>query len=222
MPEEIADMPHEPALAEQFDDLHQQRFADTLGMWIFLATEVLLFGGIFAGYTVYRMAYPEAFTLASHHLSIPLGTINTAVLLGSSLMVALAVHAAQTGRSKVVGNMLAGALVLGTVFLGIKAVEYTTEWRHHLVPWMEGFNPGGAHPEWQRLYYVFYFIMTGTHAVHMIIGMAVLGVIAVKGWRGAYTAERYVTVEVAGLYWHFVDIVWVFLFPALYLIHVKQ
>ena len=205
-------------LAPQFDDAEQQQFAATLGMWAFLATEVLFFGGLFAGYAVYRFWYPDAWVTASRQLDLPLGTINTAVLLTSSLTMALAVHAAQTSnRTSLVRNLVL-TMVFGTVFLSVKAVEYSHKWHEHHVP--------GRHFEWQHqsaagpaeLFYSFYFTMTGFHALHMVIGIGVIGVLIWQAARGRFDADYYTPVENTGLYWHFVDIVWVFLFPLLYLI----
>lgn len=205
-------------LAEQFDDLAQQREAGTLGMWTFLATELLLFGGLFVGYLAYRQAYSEAFYEAAGHLYLSLGTINTAVLLGSSLMVALAVHAAEHGRSRATAVWLRAAVGLGAVFLAIKGVEYYLEYREHLVPWLD-FRFEGANPEHAKLFFILYFFMTGLHALHMIIGMGVLLVIAFLARTGRFSARYHTPVENAGLYWHFVDIVWVFLYPTFYLVN---
>lgn len=208
---------HKDLVAEQFDDLAQQHEADTLGMWVFLATEVLLFGGLFICYTVYRTAFYDAFHEASKHMYLTLGSINTVVLLSSSLTVALAVHAAEHGRSRAIVGYLSITLVLGFVFLVIKATEYYLEYSHNLVPWFN-WHFEGEHGRNARLFFIFYFLMTGLHAIHMIIGMSVLTVIARLAYRGRYSAAYYNPVEVAGLYWHFVDIVWVFLFPTFYLV----
>jgi cytochrome c oxidase subunit 3 len=215
------------ALAHQFDDLEQQHEADTLGMWVFLATEIMFFGGLFAGYTIYRGMYLPAFEAGSRLLDVRLGTINTAVLIGSSLSMALAVHAAQTDRRKALPVFLILTMFLGTVFLGIKSYEYYHKYEHSLAPGIR-FDPSGEDlrtiqqfhaglPQVQ-LFLCFYFFMTGMHAVHMIIGLGILTVLLIQSLRRRFSAEYYAPVEVSGLYWHFVDIVWIFLFPLLYLI----
>ncbi len=205
------------ALAHQFDDLEQQHEAATLGMWAFLITEIMFFGGLFTGYTVYRSAYPEAFAAASRILDRQLGAINTVVLIASSLTMVLAVHSAQLGRRKALVVFLLCTIVLGSVFLGIKAVEYSHKFEHHLVPgpW---FHYEGPRASQVHLFFCFYFVMTGMHALHMIIGIAILAALVFQSWRGRYTNLYSSPVEMTGLYWHFVDIVWIFLFPLLYLL----
>ncbi len=205
----------EHVLQHHFDDLKQQHEASTLGMWAFLITEVLFFGGLFAGYAQYRIRYPGAYAAASHHLDITLGAINTAVLIASSLTMALAVRGAQTGRRKATAGLLMSTVALGLVFLGIKAVEYSHKFHEHLVPG-PSFSFDG--PRESQLFFSFYFAMTGMHALHMIIGVVLVTIIAWFAWRGRYSPEYFSPVEVTGLYWHFVDIVWIFLFPMLYLI----
>jgi cytochrome c oxidase subunit 3 len=210
---------HHPALAHHFDDLEQQQEAATLGMWVFLATEVVFFGGLFLAYIVYRTWYPEAFSAASHHLDVPLGAVNTAVLITSSLTMALAVHAAQIGHRRSLIIFLLVTTVLGLVFVGIKAVEYADKFEHHLVPGLafvwEG-TPELARPA--QIFFALYFAMTGLHALHMVIGVGIMLVMAWLSYRGWFSPEYYSPIEVSGLYWHFVDIVWIFLFPLLYLI----
>jgi cytochrome c oxidase subunit 3 len=203
--------------AHQFDDLGQQYEAANLGMWAFLATEILFFGGLFLGYTVYRAAYPAAFAEGSHHLDIMLGSINTAVLIGSSLTMALAVHSAQVGKRQALVGFLGLTMLLGLVFLSIKFVEYGHKFAEALVPGADFVYSGPSTPQVQ-LFFAFYFIMTGLHALHMVIGIGLLGVLAWLAWRDYFSAQYYTPVEIAGLYWHFVDIVWIFLFPLLYLI----
>jgi cytochrome c oxidase subunit 3 len=209
--------PHHPALAHQFDDLAQQREAATLGMWVFLVTEILFFGGLFAAYTVYRNWYPEAFAAASHELDVALGTINTAVLITSSLTMALAVHAAQVGQRRLLLMFLAATTLLGAVFLGIKGIEYYHKFVEHHVPGA-GFVFEAAHAQHAEIFFSLYFVMTGLHALHMIIGIAIMSVMMWISWRGAITPDYYSPIEISGLYWHFVDIVWIFLFPLLYLL----
>lgn len=203
------------ALAHHFDDLAQQEEADTLGMWLFVGTEIMLFGGLFLGYAVYRAFYPEAWAEGSHHNDILLGTINTGVLLVSSLTMALAVHGAEEEQWDAVVGFLAATLMLGALFLGIKFYEYYLHYEHHLVPGLR-FNPEqGALPH-VELFMFFYFLMTGLHAAHMLIGLGVVSVIAFLAWHRRLSFHM--PVEITGLYWHLVDIVWVFLFPLLYLI----
>jgi cytochrome c oxidase subunit 3 len=248
---------HHSALAHQFDTLEQQKESATLGMWSFLATEIMLFGGVFMAYFAYRWAYPQVFVDGSHHLDMVLGTINTVVLLCSSLTVALAVNAAEEGRRKTVVWLLLFTIVLGLTFLGIKGVEYYEKFSHCLAPAShECLVPGrwfhfpeeeavaGAHGAAEagaygaeaarveetsamtstanrphQLFFLLYFIATGLHAVHMVVGVSVIAVIARLAWIGRFSKEYYNPVEIGGLYWHLVDIVWVFLFPLFYLIH---
>ena len=205
------------ALAHQFDDLAQQREAATLGMWVFLVTEVLFFGGLFLVYSVYRTLYPAAFTAASHELDVMLGSINTVVLITSSLTMALAVRAAQTGQRRLLLLLLIATMVLGAAFLGIKSVEYYHKFVEHHVPG-PGFVFEAEHARHAQIFFSLYFLMTGLHAVHMIIGLGIMAVMLWWSWRGTITPEYYSPIEISGLYWHFVDIVWIFLFPLLYLI----
>ena len=187
-------------------------------MWIFLATEVMFFGGLFCGYTIYRNMYLPGFEAGSHMLNVTIGAINTAVLIGSSLTMALAVRAAQTGKRNALVTFLIMTILLGLTFVAIKL---GLEWRHD---YLEGLAPGlnftyvGAHAKSVELFFFFYFAMTGVHATHMVVGVGVLSYLLVQAWKGHYGPDRFNMVEGAGLYWHFVDIVWIFLFPLLYLI----
>jgi cytochrome c oxidase subunit 3 len=219
------------ALQHQFTDLQQQREATTLGMWVFIAQEVLFFGGLFAAYAVYRSMYPTAFSAGSHHLSWKIGFANTLVLIGSSFTMALAVHSAAIGKRKRVVSFLLATVLLGSVFLGVKYFEYGEKIRPCsgdgpytgcLVPG-ERFDASAVHLEGDegrhaQIYFSLYFGMTGLHALHMIIGMPIILGIAFMAWRGRYSPEYHSPVELVGLYWHFVDIIWIFLFPLLYLI----
>ena len=206
------------ALAHQFEDLEQQHEAASFGMWIFLATEVMFFGGLFAGYTIYRNLYLPGFEAGSHMLNVTIGAINTGVLIGSSLTMAMAVRAAQMGKRNALVTFLIMTILLGLAFVIIKL---TLEWRHD---YLEGLAPGlnftfaGANAKSVQLFFFFYFAMTGVHALHMVVGVGVLAFLLVQAWRGEYGPDRFNPVEGAGLYWHFVDIVWIFLFPLLYLI----
>lgn len=207
-----------PATAHQFDDAVQQHDASGLGMWLFLVTEILFFGGLFLLYTVYRSLYPEAFGQASGHLDITLGAINTAVLIGSSLTMALAVHTAQVSRNgRLVALFLCATILLGGVFLGIKGIEYAQKFHEHHIPG-PSFNYDGTDAQHAELFFCLYFLMTGLHALHMVIGIGLLAVLAVMALRGRFGPSYFTPVELSGLYWHFVDIVWIFLFPLLYLI----
>jgi cytochrome c oxidase subunit 3 len=210
---------HHPALAHQFDSLEAQSEATTLGMWVFLATEVLFFGGLFACYTIYRSWYPDAFAAASRSIDITLGATNTVVLITSSLTMALAVHAAQLGHRKLLMAFLVITMVLGVVFLGIKSVEYYQKFVEHHIPGPNfNFEEFPQYNKHAQLFFSLYFVMTGLHAAHMIIGLGIMLTMLWWSWRGIITPEYYSPIEISGLYWHFVDIVWIFLFPLLYLI----
>lgn len=209
-------------LAIQFDTPAQQHRAATLGMWAFLATEVLFFGGLFTGYAVYRALYPETYMAASHKLDLWLGTINTAILLTSSLTMALAVRSAQRSDSRNLRRFLLATMLLGAAFLGIKAWEYLHKFQENLVPGpaFSGAEliKAGAEYGPARIFFSFYFAMTGCHAVHMLIGLGLLGMLFTQAGRGRFSSNYSTPVENIGLYWHFVDIIWVYLFPLLYLI----
>jgi cytochrome c oxidase subunit 3 len=263
----------EPVLEHQFDDLEQQQLSSTLAMWAFLATEVMFFGGLIAAFFVYRSLYHAEFVAAAQHLSVMWGGINTIVLLTSSLTMALAVRASQLRRPKQAVYLMLATMVLGTAFLGIKAIEWTHDYHAKLMPgvsfvWHEkghgghdegGDDGGGDHsitetpidvapvqvpnraglpglvgPESDldytleqsrsdtghraAMFFVLYFFMTGLHGIHMIVGIALVGTMAWLTWRGWLSGCGSTQIEVTGLYWHFVDIVWVYLYPLLYLI----
>jgi cytochrome c oxidase subunit III len=208
---------HHPALQHHFDTLEQQQHASQFGMWVFLVTEVLFFGGLFMAYVLYRTWYHDMFVAASRHLNIPLGAFNTVVLIGSSLTMAMAVRSSQTGARRATVVNLILTMILGAAFLGIKVIEYSDKITHHLVPGphFQFAEPFGANAQ---LYFSLYFAMTGLHAAHMIIGLGIMTVITIQAAKGKFSPEYYTPVEIAGLYWHFVDLVWIFLFPLLYLI----
>ena len=206
-----------PGLAHHFDDLEQQSEATTLGMWIFLVTEVLFFGGLFLVYTVYRSQYPDAFAAASHSLDVTLGSINTAVLITSSLTMALAVHAAQLGQRKTLMLFLVATMILGGIFLGIKGVEYYHKFVEHHVPG-PAFQFEKEYFRHAQIFFSLYFLMTGLHALHMVIGFGIMLWMLIWAWNGTITKDYFSPIEISGLYWHFVDIVWIFLFPLLYLL----
>jgi cytochrome c oxidase subunit III len=228
-----------PALQHHFENMEQQREAGTLGMWVFLVTEIMFFGGMFMAYILYRNSYPAAFASASNHLDITLGAINTAVLIVSSFTMALAVYGTQVGNRRLQIICLILTLALGLTFLGIKAVEYHGKYEDHLIPGRlipgNPFSPAvqqegqpldphklhllpGATVRQVELFYWIYFAMTGMHALHMIIGAGILSFLLYFSVKGRYDPEYHSPVEVSGLYWHFVDIVWIFLFPLLYLL----
>ena len=206
----------DPAMP-QFRDAIQRGEANRLGLWVFLATEVLFFGGLFLAYIVYRHAYPAAFAAGSRLLDFWVGTVNTAVLLTSSLLVALGDHAIAEGRRDRLRWCLLGSWLLGAVFLGLKGHEYYQKFQEHLVPG-PGFHLAGTQAPQIQLFLVLYFALTGLHAVHMLAGLAALGWLLWLNHRGRLTAARHAPVEMVGLYWHFIDCVWVFLYPLLYLI----
>jgi cytochrome c oxidase subunit 3 len=222
-------------LAHHFENLEQQHEAASLGMWVFLGTELMVFGGLFTGYTVYRWLYPEAFAAASRELNVWFGGVNTLVLLTSSLTMALGVRAAQTGRRHVLVRMLLLTALLGATFLVIKGFEYYADYRDDLVPglafdmdderWVPPEPVSGERalfPQHVKLFLVFYYVMTLLHALHLTIGIAILLVLAALAWRGRFTPDYYSPVDVGGLYWHFVDVVWIFLLPLLYLIGTRH
>jgi cytochrome c oxidase subunit 3 len=282
---------HPPGLKHQFEDMGQQEESDSIGMWVFLAQEIMFFGGLFTVYLVFRSRYPMAFAAGSNHLNVFWGTANTIVLIVSSLTMALAVHYAQLGKRNLQVGFIIATMILGSTFLGVKAIEYTAKYYEGIVPvnnWNlrterkdesaltvekkvpagneteskkegehsehEYYNPTGdfvwgdtslavyaqekgfltnaekigyfsngeidanKFRDKVRIFYWIYFTMTGLHALHMIIGLGIMTWLLIMAWRGTYTAEYYAPVEISGLYWHFVDIVWIFLFPLLYLL----
>jgi len=243
---------HPANLAHHFDSYEQQRQSASLGVWVFLVTEIMFFGGLFTAYILYRSKFPEAFIAGSHQLDVTLGTVNTVVLIFSSLTMAMAVRSAQLGKSKAIVAFLVATIVLGSIFLGIKATEYHHKWVEHLIPG-ETFHLEEAHipthhgkpivsnlptgivgasradvalptplpsdiQAHTQLFFFLYFAMTGLHAFHMIIGLGLLAWLIRPSWRGRFDANNHNYVEGIGLYWHFVDIVWIFLFPLLYLV----
>ena len=236
------------ALYGQFKTLEQQKDTASLGMWIFLVTEVMFFGGIMLAYTINRHTYFHAFAMGSNTISLPLGSINTVVLLASSFTMAMGVWSAQTGKRKLLPMFLSLTIILGFIFFGVKYVEYAQKFHHHLVPGRnfdiaycvsnpskcEDIKPEDLEKEREeiaaarqadpdlnahaQLYYSAYFGMTGLHALHMIIGAGLLFWLLAGSLKGLYTPEWNTPVDIVGLYWHFVDIVWIYLFPLLYLI----
>ena len=208
---------HNPDLQHHFYSMDQQLEASTLGMWVFLVTEIMFFGGMFMIYILYRHMYPEAWVLGSNHLNVSLGALNTGVLICSSLTMVLAVRAAQTSSRNGQVLHLILTILLGSTFLVVKYFEYAEKFEHHLVPGPH-FDMSLPQANQQQLFFSIYFMMTGIHAAHMIVGIGLMLVILAMAWRGRFSARYYTPVEVSGLYWHFVDIVWIFLFPLLYLL----
>ncbi len=218
---------HNPALLHHFAEPQQQRDAASLGMWIFLATEVMFFGGLFCAYLIYRTWYFADFAAASTSINAALGGANTAVLICSSLTVVLAIWAAQTSRRALMLLMLVLTMLFGLSFLGIKGIEYHDKFVEHHVPGASfsfehqevPSHPGQyANPRHAEIFFALYFIMTGLHALHMIVGLGIFAWLLWMAWKGHFTPEYHTPLEIGGLYWHFVDIVWIYLFPLLYLI----
>jgi cytochrome c oxidase subunit III len=203
----------EAHVPEQFDDAVQQSETAHLGMWTFLATEVLFFGAMFTAYIEYRFLHPAAFAIGSAHMNFALGTANTAVLLISSLTMALAVAAAKEGSSRASAALLFVTLILGVAFLAIKFTEYAQHFHEGLVP-----GTGFRGDQRLQIFLSFYYLMTGMHAVHMTVGVGVVIVMILLCLRGHITREYHNPVVIAGLYWHFVDLVWIFLYPCFYLV----
>jgi len=211
------------ALQHHFANLEQQRETATLGMWVFLLTEVMFFGGMFAGYLIYRVAYPAVFIAGSRRMEFWAGTANTVILLTSSLTMVLGVWAAQVGRRKLLVLFLVLTLLFGIGFLGIKAYEYHHHWLDHNVPgpsfqWLDSQGQPAPDAREAQIFFSLYFAMTGFHALHMVIGLGLVSFILYHALRGSYSPAYHTPVENVGLYWHFVDIVWIFLYPLLYLI----
>ena len=219
---------HHPKLQHHFYSMGQQLEASILGMWVFLVTEIMFFGGLFMAYIVYRWKFPLAWEESSNQLNVYLGGINTAVLICSSLTMVLAVRAAQVGsRIGQIVNLIL-TIIFGSAFLVIKYFEYASKFEHHLVPGahfsyvqhhvVNGVATEMTLPYGSQLFFSLYFIMTGIHAAHMVVGIGIMLIILAMSWRGKFGPKYYGPVEVSGLYWHFVDIVWIFLFPLLYLL----
>ena len=220
---------HTPGLQHHFANMDQQQNAVSLGMWVFLATEIMFFGGMFCAYLVYRNAYPNEFAAGSRSIDLILGTVNTAVLICSSLTVALSVRAAQMGKRTLLVGLLILTILFGLVFLGIKGVEWYAKYKEHHVPGasfdasdiMRDYPQIAIDQPHEQIFFSLYFAMTGLHALHMIIGVGIFIWLTYTAWKGRYGPGYYAPVEISGLYWHFVDIVWIYLFPLLYLIDRK-
>jgi cytochrome c oxidase subunit 3 len=206
-----------PPLEHQFDSIEQQREAATLGMWLFIATEILFFGGMFLGYTAYRIYYPQAFAEASRHTLIVFGSINTAVLLISSTVMAFAVRAARENRRGLLGLLLLITASLGALFLVLKGFEYAREISEHLLPG-RNFHIESSDPVHAQMFFYIYWLLTGVHALHVTIGVVLISFFALRAWFTNAFRNHDTPIDLLGLYWHFVDIVWVFLFPLIYLV----
>jgi cytochrome c oxidase subunit III len=227
IPASSHDDPHSPALLHHFATAEQQRDASSFGMWIFLGTEVMFFGGLFCAYLVYRHSYFPDFGAASKSIDALLGGTNTAVLICSSLTVVLAILGAKLANRKLMISMLILTMLFGLVFLGIKGKEYKDKFDEHHVPGpsfsfehepIPGHPDQYANPSHAEIFFSLYFIMTGLHALHMIVGLGIFTWLLIMAWRGHFTPEYHTPLEIGGLYWHFVDIIWIYLFPLLYLI----
>ncbi len=204
-------------VAHHFDSAEAQFEANKLGVWLFLVTEILLFGGMFLAFAVFRSWHFEAFVEAHHHLDKVLGSVNTVALITSSFTMALAVRAAQRGAKRETVALLAATVALALVFLAIKFFEYRQKFEHGLLPGRFFTAEGFAHPE-ARIFFGVYFMMTGIHGLHVVIGMGLIGWVLMRARRGEFTSRYYSPVEGVGLYWHLVDMIWIYLFPLLYLV----
>ncbi len=204
-------------LQGHFMDMDQQLDTAKFGMWVFLVTEVLFFGGLFAAYIIYRILFPALFEMSAHHLDITLGTINTLVLISSSFTVAMAIRSAQTDRKKNISIYLIITIALAVVFLVIKYFEWTHKFHLGIFPGQFYTFEGIAHPK-AHIFFSLYYLMTGLHAVHIIVGIGLMIWLLIGARKGNFSHNYYTPVEITGLYWHFVDIIWIFLFPLFYLI----
>jgi cytochrome c oxidase subunit 3 len=213
---------HSADLAHHFDNMEQQRDAGSFGMWVFLLTEIMFFGGAFTAYIIYRAKYGDYFATASHELDVKLGGLNTVVLIASSLTMALGVYYSQTGKRKLQVIYLIITMIFGTTFLVVKYFEYKEKYDHHHIPGIsfhiEGEEQNPELRQKAQIFFTMYFALTGLHACHMIVGIGILAVLTWMAYKGRFTPEWHAPMEISGLYWHFVDIVWIFLFPLLYLI----
>ena len=204
-------------LEKQFDDPVQQREAATLGMWVFLSTEILFFGVLFASYTICRVLYPHGFAAASRETDMLLGSIETAVLLVSSTLIALAVREIKLDRRTLAAWLLGGTAALGVTFLTMHGFEYHKEYTEHLIPGLN-ISRGGPYARAIELFFCLYYFITGFHSLHVLIGVCINTGLAIRVARGTFGPERYTTLELAALYWHLVDIVWIFVYPLVYLV----
>lgn len=203
------------ALREQYSTPQQQRETSTVGMWIFLATEVMFFGGLFAAFAVYRMYYTQGFLEGSHGMTLLIGSINTAVLFTSSLTMSLAIHSISQNRQARTYLLLIATVLIGLIFLTLKFTEYFLHYQDHKVPGV-WFNSSAPQAGPEQMFYVFYFVMTGLHVIHLSIGIGLVAILAVRTALGRFNGYYHTAIDIAGLYWHFVDIIWIFLFTIFY------
>lgn len=207
---------HDPNLQHHFVEMAQQFDTAKLGMWLFLATEILMFGGLFVGFGLQQAKFPEAFKAAHHHLDRSMGALNTVVLLISSFTMVLAVWAAQTGKRKVLITNLALTLVCAGTFLVVKFFEYSHKIHEGLLPG-KFFHYAHGQPN-EYIFFSFYFMMTGLHGSHVILGMGAITWLLIRAIKGDFGPGYYTPVDLVGLFWHLVDLIWIYLFPLLYLI----
>ena len=208
---------HDVHLQHHFVEPEQQFDASKLGMWLFLATEILLFGGLFVGFGISQVKYPEAFVQAHHHLDRNLGFLNTVVLLFSSFTMVMGVHCAKTNQKKKLIFFLVVTILCAFVFLGVKYFEYAHKFHEGLLPGKFYSHEGDTVPN-QFVFFSFYFMMTGLHGIHILGGVAVMSWVLIRAMKGEFSSEYYTPVDLVGLYWHLVDLIWIYLFPLLYLI----
>jgi cytochrome c oxidase subunit 3 len=208
---------HDPNLQHHFATKEQQLDTVKIGMWLFLATEILMFGGLFAGFAYMQSRFPEAFYEGHKHLQQGLGTLNTVVLLISSFTMVMAVRSAATNKRKQLIGFLSATIVCAFIFLFVKYIEYSTKYHHGLLPGRYFSNPEDPTGH-QFIFFSFYFMMTGLHGIHIAIGIGVLFWLLRRSIRGDFSSSYYNPVDMVGLYWHLVDIIWIYLFPLLYLI----
>jgi len=207
----------ETQLGEQFGSLEQQEHAAHLGMWLFLTSEVLLFGALFGLYTAYRLEYGEAFRSAARHNNVWLGTTNTLILITSSLLAAWAVHTLKAGRAVLSALCLSATIALGAVFLWLKLSEYADHFRHGIFPGAYYHSPD-APTRGENIFFTLYYFMTGLHGLHVLGGMSALSVMLVQTLRGRQSETRFTATELSVLYWHLIDVIWIFLWPLFYLL----
>jgi cytochrome c oxidase subunit 3 len=206
-------------VAHHFATAEQEFSSAKFGLWVFLATEILMFGGLFVAYTVFRGMLPETFSAAHRELSVPLGTVNTLVLISSSLTMALSIRAAMVNARRQMMAFLWATLLLATTFLVVKlAFEWPHKFHEGMLPGRYYTFEGLAHVASPHIFFSLYFMMTGLHGIHVLIGMGLIGFLLWKGGKGHFYAGYYTPVEMVGLYWHLVDLIWIFLFPLFYLI----
>lgn len=214
---EVADLRARGLLEKQYDDPVQQRNAATLGMWLFLSTEILFFGVLFASYTICRVLYPDGFAAASRETDMLLGSVETAVLLVSSSFIAMAVRAVKLDQRRLAVWLLFSTAAFGVMFLVLHGFEYYAEYTEHLVPDLD-FARSGPYARSIELFFCLYYFITGFHSLHVFVGISVITGLGIRVARGTFGPQRYTTLELAALYWHLVDIVWIFVYPLIYLV----